>query len=1210
MKSNPFAARALETSIAIALTLACGAAAPVLAATVPLDPAPPDLLKAVAPNIALTFDDSGSMARAYMPDSIGAGSAFDSAATGPGTIHSAPFYFSGANKLYYDPAITYVPPLRSDGVTRFPDADYAGAWRDGLCANVPANGSEGARCAANAVDLSKAFFQGFDSFDGQSDYPAYTNSQVASRFFGKRNIPAAVRTSGSALLDGGFYYTRSAAGEYSIVSVNGQNAEKKKSFANWYSYYRTRSLMARSGITSAFAKRDDKVRVTWQNLNSNGFADDTTIEAFAGTKRNNFFGWLNIEKASGGTPNRVALDRALKFFRSGYANGKGTGTNGRFNPYWENIAGQANGGMELTCRQNFHLLVTDGYWNGGGPAVADVKPRVSASFKLPDERNYAPGTAHTRVYSNENRSNGGNADPSLADIAFQGWASDLRTDLDNNVSPFLTDATTGVTGPVSTSVDEPFQNDEVYFNPANDPATWQHLVNFTVGLGLAGQLRGSTPAEVASTMRTLRTGTQWPVPPEGGEDLRKLDDTWHAAVNSRGTFLSASNPQQLVDGLDNVLRAVTANRDSATTVSAVSSAFSTADVFSFGTSYSSLGWVGDVTAKTGSRQAWKAAAQLTSRAPADRRLITAAGPGKTGVPLRFDKLTALQQATLDKNPASASGSSTRRENPANWTTDNLGARRLDYLRGDRSSETAAPNFRPRRSLLGSIINSQPLYVSSAGGLRDAFPFDSPEHKAYEDGNSYEQFLLGQRNRAPMIYVGSSAGFMHALDARTGKELWAYMPGTLIENGRATRQTLAGGELVPGPDDLLIANDVFINGQWRTVLVGSLRLGGRAVFALDITERGAVSNETDQAGRLLWEFSNKSDGGANLGYTYGSTNIVRLNNGKWVVAVSSGYFPTDGLDSDDPAAKANSTSLILIDLESGKVIRELTTPAGVTSYGMSRPGAYDLDEDFVSDVMAAGDLAGNLWRFDLTSDKPEEWSVRQLFKTYTKEDDIGKQPISVMPLAMGDRKTMGAVWIFGTGKFIGAPDRLLNGMATQAFYGVRDGAAGVATPAALVEQVLSVGSEAGLRNLTSNDVPEKESGWRIDLKLAPGERNVVTATALDASNLVVLASLIPTGGGDPCSSGREGSLMIVDATTGGVAYEEVDKLTPKVRVPGGDKETVGKTVTNPPMSGNPLAQVEPGGGAIGISYGDIEDIEVKTPYWHRDGWRELFNPYDN
>jgi type IV pilus assembly protein PilY1 len=1215
--------RPASLGVTLLLSVLGGLTAPAFAKTVDLDPEPPDLHTSVAPNILITFDDSRSMSRAYMPDDVGTGSRFDSTTTGNGTIHSARYYYSGVNTVYFDPNETYLPPLMPDGVTRFPNASYTSAWRDGICANVPADGSLGTRCnPINRVNLNTSFFQGFDTYHC-IDTASPCNSDDAgstSNALSTRNIPASVRMIGSAAITGGFYYVAGSGGTLLLQQVT---TAQQQNFANWYSYYRTRSLMARSGIASAFATLDGTIRVAWQNLELNPITDSTRITAFSGTQRAAFFRWVYTMQVGAGTENRIALERAGKFFSSGYANGLALGANGATNPYWEPIASAAGGGLELSCRQNFHMLVTDGYWNGAAPGAVDAARLVSSNFKLPDGTVYGnlDGTnnaAHVRAYRGETRPAGA-ASPSLADQAFHFWNRDLRPGtatssprgLANNVPANIVDTRIGVTNTASRPVPSNPQDDaEIYFNPANDPATWQHVVQHTVGLGVSGTLPAATTAQSSTTLRDLRTGARtWPVPLTAAEDATKIDDTWHAAINGRGTFFTARKPQDLIDGIRNVLNSVASNRQGGSSVATTSSVLLTADGEGYGTEYSTSGWAGrvykrrvnaaGVVAVAPTPPLWEAGALLNTQGPANRRLFTSdTNNRRNGLPFVYASLSTAQRAVLDRNPEVLLGSQTLRENPLYWLPDARGAQRVAYLRGDRSAETAAPNFRTRTSLLGAIIDSQPLYVSVPGGLGDS-------------RSSYEDYVVANRARRPMLYVGSNDGVLHAFNANSGSEEWGFIPGTLIENGRMTRMTLASGKLVPGADDSPVSSDVMIDGDWKTVLVGSLRLGGRGVYALDITSPAAASQNA-AAGKLLWEFNNDSANAANLGYSYGSANIVRLNTGdpddedgdQWAVVVSSGYFPDEGLDSNDPAAAENRTSLFVLNIKDGSIIKELRTPAGVTSYGLSTPAAYDSDSSGTTDVVMAGDLAGNLWRFDLSSANPNEWGIRQFFTTYTVAADIGKQPITVMPVAFTDGQH--PIWVFGTGKYLGETDRSTT-IPVQSFYGVRDsGAAGLTyplQPGQLTAQTITDNGSA--RTITRNPVGPQNHGWKMALNQRAGERNVATLTPLYVSNIAVLLTLVP-GGGDPCNTSRFGVVMVVDAASGGalpdVAFSGrlVSNPPPRLPVsaPVGGGPLVIPGVSNPPLGSD--------GSCANPPCGELPLIPGR--YWHREGWREILSDY--
>lgn len=1197
-----------------ALTVLAGASAPVLAdPPVDLDSAPPELSIGVEPNIVVTLDDSGSMSMNHMPDAV-------SAEWGKQAYH-----YSGTNSIYYNPATVYQPPLMPDGVTRFPDSSYTNAWRDGICANLPASGDYGARCApVNRINLSTAFFSGYDSSGClqlgaggtcaqlATNQSAYANSNERSW----RDIPAGARTrANNTLVTGGFYYTQGATGLV-LNEVNNLSETQKQNFANWFSYYRTRRMMAVSSLSSAFAELKNPLRIAWQNINQNPIGDDTTIVSFAAAQKVGFFRWLYATPARNGTPNRSAMIRAGEFLGSRLTNGN---ANGPTNPYWQPVAGAPNGGLELSCRQNFHLHVTDGFWNSDSPSATARNPITAAT--LPDGKRYTPNTADTRVYSGQTTAaapgtaNSGNANPSLSDVGFNYWATDLKPNLANKVPRYLGDSRIGVTNATTRPIPlDPFTDDEIYFNPANNPATWQHVVQYTIGLGVPGVLPGGNETTMASTITSLRRGTlQWFLARTDTDDIRKLDDTWRAAVNSRGNFFSVTNPQQLIDSIGKVLRSATGNRSGTSSTPTLSVPVLTGGGAAFGTGYSSAGWTGMLSRNAVSpagvigARVWEAGALLTAMAPTARKIATSHGGFRSGQPFQPGNLSVEQQAVLNKYPFTPSGSVTQVENPANWPVDNLASQRVAYIRGDRSGETAAPNFRQRQSLLGAIIYSQPLYVSSPGGFADDFPAGTPEFNAGR--TAYEAFVADNSNptvRPPTVYVGSNDGMLHAFNAADGKERWAFIPNTIILNGRLSRSTIATPELVPGADDKPISSDVFMDGAWKTVLIGSLRLGGRGIYALDIT-RPTATDEAAVAQKVLWEFSNTSPGGANLGYTYGSANIVRLNNGIWGVLVASGYFPKEGLDSDDPAATRKRSSLFVLDIRDGSVIREIQTPAGVTSYGLSTPAAFDRDLNRSTDVAMAGDLAGNLWRYDLSSADPRQWKVEHFFASYDNDADIGKRPISVMPVAMEDRATRVAsngrvvrpIWVFGTGKYLGSEDRTLD-IPTQYFYGVRDYGSGGAgyplRPAGLAEQTFVDTGDVREAN-AAVAVPESANGWKMPL--TRGERNIVTATPLYVSNIALLATFMPDPRSDPCEIGNRGYVMAVRPDVGS-ASGQIEGAGPN----GG--ALLGRLTTTPPIGEVPAASVIGGGSVVTPGLGGMV---LRVQYWRRSAWREIFNSPD-
>ena len=1153
--------------------------------TVDLGTTPPDLTRSVDPNIAVTFDDSGSMASDYMGDrrpfdggDWGSGrwrcaGVIDPRVATPGDLRA-----HAMNGVFYNPNVRYQPPLRADG-TAFPaaDATLLAVWNDGILKNRPAspgnpattNFITGWRCASDAGNPV-----------GGGPYYYRLKSGVAI------GTPGAVNT-----------VTLYTAGNWEAVAVP---ASEYPNWANWWAYYRTRNLMMRTALSRVFGNLGSNIRVVYQNINDAAYrlvSNSTAIESFAGTARGAFFDWVYQVGASGGTPDRAATLRAGDFFMGGAPSGGKQFSSA--DPYWNGLTGVDR--MDLTCRQNFHMLVTDGYWNEADPTPPTDFFNSRTSRRLPDGTAYDAGGAATRAFWNVG---GSPYNTSLANIAFYYWATDLRPDLADNVPAYIPDKTTGITGaPVAGVIANPAAYPEIYFNPANDPATWQHVVQFMITLGVAGSL--NFPDDLAD----LRTGAKaWPRPESNAPEA--VDDTWHASVNGRGDYFGASDPGALVSKLQGIIDNIVARRSSSTAGS-LSTAVLTVDTISYGTGYDSGDWSGTATARnvdadTGlfGSTLWDAGCKLSggfceatggnlgaARDPDTRVILSARDTGAgQGIAFRWSSLPSAQQSLLNRDETG--------------TIDGNGSKRLDFLRGDRSNEGSL--FHRRGSVLGAVVNSQALYVAGPDSAhRDTFPPGSPEQIAARGGLTYEKFVHDNRSRAPTIYLGAADGMLHAFDASAsaagGGERWAYVPFTLYPVlGKISARNHV---LQPMVDGTPLQRDVFIDGRWRTILVGGLRLGGRGVYALDITDPAA--SESDPGAKVLWEFNNTSAGGGDLGYTYGQPNIGRLANGKWVVLVPAGYLP-DG--SNDPAASNTYGSLFVLDAETGVPIRQLQTSgapqaAGMVSYGLAAPVLGDYQDDQIDDVAFAGDLQGNLWRFDLSDPSPANWSVDLVFKASIQ----GARPITVMPRLFPDALTRRFDVVFGTGKYLGLSDRTNAGVPAQAFYGIRDYGAGAsdypATDSQLVQQDLGQLAN-GARVLTDYPVPASSRGWYFLLDTDAGERSVISPVALFDTNRAVLTTLIP-GGNDPCDPGRRGAVLVVDAANGGPS-PGLAGLAGSLTINAG-YGVAGIDVSNPPAAGMLPVATRVGGGNLmlpGILLPGGSTFQFSDSYWRRRSWRVL------
>lgn len=1403
---RPLLRHALPIVPALLLSLIGGFATPFApvaqaAATAPsgvveLSPTPPNQTQAVAPNLMVTFDDSGSMVWTRMGD-FPPFTTQTTASNGNTTSNydwggsSQPWrcanvIYPGAssgigthamNGVYYNPNITYNPPMGEDGSV-FPSADatlksvpidgiavnrpfnkvtpqtaaynnnpdLSGAASDAATTNLTGTGSSSWSCGGSKLNYTgyPGYYGATGESDGWGTYSGSNNSGTFTPVASPMNGSTVTLSDGSKVTypKGGPYYWRFKQNLLGSITVNpktgvptaaglkilynatnweavpvlnvsttmpdGTTVNQYQNFANWYAYYRTRNLMARTALSRVFANfgspTSSNIRVAWQNLGNNNNLnspnpqlpsseiiaglDDTTSYTQSDSKstvttyRNAFYNWIFNVVASNGTPTRDAIVRAGNFYMRGI-----NAASPLTDPYWQ-TGSNGQSGQELACRQNFSLLVTDGYWNQDiGTQQASSFLQTSSSQILGDgSTTYTPTSSSsnglTTMYNGAAQDASGTADnATMANIAFNYWAKNLRPDLatsypNDKLTPYFPDLTVGVTGSATPSppVDptNPGATPEIYWNPVNDPATWPHMSDFYVTLG-AGGLLSSLPKDSDCTQPgfdgiagdndycALRTGkanaggsTGWPVPNgnanNGNGEAQNIDDLWHAAVNSRGDFFTATDPQSLITDLSNILSNIIA-RVTAPTINAVNASVLTVGALSFNTGYSSVDWSGVLQAVTLNPDGttagliWDAGVNLTNATttpPSSRKILTGSmSNASTGVVagISFEAASAFD----------TSESSGLQAPTATDTTNDTLANRVNYLRGVRTEETKGV-MRIRSSLLGAIINSQAVYLSYPNsGYTSSWPAGSPE--AQPAAQTYDNFVSTYANRQGMLYVGANDGMLHALNApipsctatdpttgacttyspgaNAGNELWAYVPRAVYGNlGNLTSKNKF--KFAPTVDGTPVVRDVFFNdNQWHTILVGGLRLGGRGVYALDVTNPSTVT-EANASGKVLWEFDADAPAvagvgnPAHLGYTYGQPNIGRLANGKWVVLVPGGYFPNcnPAILSDLPAncATAGGTppsgysSLFVLDAQTGQMIAELQTPtniSGVTSYGLSSPVLGDYNNDQIDDVAFAGDLAGNLWRFDLSNANPSNWTVSLAYQPATQ----GAQPITVMPRLFPDPATNRFIVVFGTGKYLGAIDNTTT--TTQSVYGIRDLLNG-STPVTvthselqaqtLSESTVSTGTNAGatLRSLSNNTMSSTQDGWYFDLNLttALGERVVVTPAAIFSSNTLIISTLIP-GSTDPCNPSVEGAAMFVDAATGG-AGSGVSSL--------GGGNVVGARVNNVRTSGTiPVTTVVGGGQTLlpgltltGKHSNAAQPFSGDSPIWRRRSWSELNN----
>jgi type IV pilus assembly protein PilY1 len=1117
-------------TIALLFGLASGQ---VMAIDINISDKPLDTLEGVPANIILTMDDSGSMQWNYMPDSLDDNAALE---------NTKRVKSSAYNKIYYNPSITYEPAKDKNG-TSLGNATFTAAWYDGfdqsgstrnLATNYCALWDSIYDCAADPelpATGAVAYYYVFDTTntncDGTvDDDDCYDRVEIISTTTSYKGLFDATRTNTDGDLcdpatdtSDDLCYTTSGRSDCATAPVCNY-AEESQNFANWFSYYRARHLLAKTAVTRAFSRLSTSIRISYQQLNANinTVAEMPDTLPFDGSHRDNFFSWLTTLPYSGGTPLTNAFDRAGQKFSQ--------------NSVYRKDPTDSNSEM-YTCRQNFHFAFTDGYWNSNSVSLGNYDDN---DRDLPDGMHYDANSSQvddqaSPIFRDDNST-------FLADIAMKYWATDLNTNLNDDVPPFTSDVSTDIDG------DGDVDSYDIYWNPKNDPATWQHMVNFTVGFGVDGVLAYNN-----TTYQNLLNGTTtWPT--SGSGDQHHVDDLWHAAINSRGAYFNASNTAELLTGFNGVLDAIDDRIGSSSAVATTSSQYQTGTNL-FQAVYDPSNWAGDLLAKDviSLNLQWSAANVLAQQIDGtinSPRVILTKDPSVNGdgIPFLWDDLEASQKTALQDGGT---------------VTD--GQNRVAYLRGDASNELKNGGvFRNRISPLGDLVHSDPFYLPPPGAPLFFWP-DTLESVAYST------FVASNSGRQDMVLFGGNDGMLHIVNANNGREILAYVPSPVFANLSDLTDPAYSHKFFV--DAAVQVSDVFYNGSWHTVAIGGLGKGGQGIYALDITNPAAFL-ENNAASLVLWEFTDADD--ADLGYTYTKPQMFKMNNNKWMVAFNNGYNNTQ---ADGSASTNGDAQLFLLDIEHGGkggqgVKIKLNTEVGAAEdpTGLGRANrltdvvALDQDQDFKVDFMYAGDLFGNLWKFDVSDANPTKWTVVKSGSTPTplfqaRDDDDNPQPITVPPTIQYHNKKNGYLIYVGTGKYLEASDPADTSIQTVYAVWDREETSGITTidrESLLEQQILEANrnqfSQTNARlttnyNLTwydgnglpNNSGPKKSYvGWYMDLgdtdtstgdTIAQGER-VLDEMFVSGERLEFI-TLVPAT--NPCVGGGESWLFAVNAMTG-------------------------------------------------------------------------------
>ena len=608
---------------------------------------------------------------------------------------------------------------------------------------------------------------------------------------------------------------------------------------------------------------DNKIRLAWQVMWNNGGAQNAgnvnstsmntnSMRPLEGAHRTNFLNFVTSLSAKNGTPSHLMFKQADEYMRQPLG----------INSVWASKPG-STGAPFLGCRRNYHIMMTDGRWNGTDYGIPDSTRRDNATnIKLPDGTDYGGTTAADQAKTALYRD--GHNGSTLADWAFYSWGTALQTS-------GLTGAPTPATDYSKAPTTENFGKDsnnkdavlERFWNPRYNPATWPHMVTYTIGFSQMATTWPGAPTIISPTAQVpfgfdgsfadFVTGAKsWPK--MDNENKRSLD-LWHAALNGRGRYYAIEKGEDLEKAFRDIFAQINTQTDPDMTSTATSG------------SNTSRNDVGKFTGAYEPKNAWKGFV-VAETVKKDGTTVPSVGWGGKNTAFKMDDASfsvanrfILSWSDEWKTSKEKGGSAFKWDNSQNYlstgqkywlglntnatgvTVKTNGENHLNFIRGDRGLEgsesigyTAAKPLRERQSRQGDIINSVVWYT---GTPSSGYPL-----------SGYSAFTRANKTRLPMIYVGGNDGMLHGFSAADGEEKIAYVPRGVIPS--LTRLSDPGynnkhrffvdGSPMTGDVDMGLgvqdpndpAYSATYTSDWRTLLVGTLGAGGKGYFVLDVT----------------------------------------------------------------------------------------------------------------------------------------------------------------------------------------------------------------------------------------------------------------------------------------------------------------------------------------------------------------------------------------
>ncbi|HJT97122.1 MAG TPA: PilC/PilY family type IV pilus protein, partial [Rhodanobacteraceae bacterium] len=618
---------------------------------------------------------------------------------------------------------------------------------------------------------------------------------------------------------------------------------------------------------------------------------------------------------------------------------------------------------------------------------------------------------------------------------------------------------------------------------------------------------------------------------------------WDSQVaGTPDNFFAVTNPSKLKEQLEKVFNQALTDSDPTASTATSTPRFVPGGTLAYQVSYNAKDWTGNVQAKelnddgTLGDDIWNTNAVLDDAG--SRNIFTSKKTSTTFAGTAFTTAgldSAMQTTVL--------GTLTSPYNIADL---------VSFLRGDQSKETPAGPYRQRSSRIGDILNSTPAVQGRTTFGYGRLP--KTINGVNTGSDVYQDYVLA-KSQTPTVYVGANDGMLHAINGNQGtgggEELFAYIPNAVL--GKLNKLALPTYSHTYFVDGTPLIGDAYDGSDWHTVVLSSTGAGGRAVFALDVSDPTAFGTSD-----VMWEFNDQID--TDMGTAIVQPSLGLTEDGSWKVAIGNGFNSANNravLFVRDLWAADNSGAYTKIDTGVG---------SAADPNGLATATIVDTDGNGAGDTIYAGDYQGNLWKFVYTS---TGWQIGKnaagvQAPLFAAVDKFGhRQPITSGVYTVAN-PFGGTMVLFGTGRYLSTNDAdpthlESDGKAlVDSIYAIWDAPpTGGDSPCSISPAIPDRAGNLQEQTITANNgsylastqtpfdflcsVDTGKMGWFMDMSFGSGDSDVLKGDRVIASPTVILGTLLvntfqPVG--DICEPGGKNFLMELDSLTGASNFSEV------------------------------------------------------------------------